>query len=192
MKNILKEKFKGSFKSTYKALFPELVDYIIDNWFSYYPLWSAEILKIFGMLRDSTSDVENWYNILKNNLDEGESKMSAPRFFEKNKKDSKQDQNYDANRENDEKCTEEKLRDQEDEQNERWAETLHKIMEPEEINAKELTETIEPEESETEESTEIIKPEKSEECQECILFNKKNEMNRFNCEENKNDQRLAN
>ncbi|KAH0556126.1 hypothetical protein KQX54_000240 [Cotesia glomerata] len=81
--NELKHDFRENFNSEYEALCPEIVQYIIDEWFPYYPLCSAEQIKKFGILRDSTSTAENWHKIVKINLNDEETKMPAPRFIKR-------------------------------------------------------------------------------------------------------------
>lgn len=61
----------------------EFILCLLDHILPFFPLWSSIVLKDFGLLRESNASVENWFKIVKKDVLDRNSNISAPRFVHK-------------------------------------------------------------------------------------------------------------
>ncbi|XP_036138813.1 uncharacterized protein LOC118644403 [Monomorium pharaonis] len=60
----------------------EFMNYVLDYLMPYYPLWSAIVIKKFGITRDSNACVENLWKIEKHFILGGKKRQIAPRYIQ--------------------------------------------------------------------------------------------------------------
>ncbi|XP_066585532.1 metacaspase-2-like [Prorops nasuta] len=73
---------KNSFLIKNPFFCDRFLKYLLSKILPYFPLWSAIIIKIFKIRRDSNAAVENWFKIVKNNIFKKKLKLSIVHFIE--------------------------------------------------------------------------------------------------------------
>lgn len=61
---------------------PSFLEYILEHYMPFFPLWSALVIRAFGILRDSNQPVENWFKNMKYLIFPLKSRIQVARFVQ--------------------------------------------------------------------------------------------------------------